>query len=306
MILNNTKNALPEASITISIQQFSPAPAPAVVALLHPMPEDRMLAFRTNVANRVRAGLAAGQQDAAVITQIANEQVAIAKAIANPHFTPAMAKAYGETMRALGTTISEADAVREVGSILRNRIEDCKGFVTLLSQPAFIAAVRAEAAQPAAAAKLYMLPPHKVEETIRRMVQPDDPAGAEPAVHVAASARGHQVTHQALAMIFEPQAGSLRAPLVQALVTAWPAANAGDIDTLATNWLKARYEPARAIAEGLREGGAMYQEALRRSEAMQQQKLSPGTAVPAPAPIITTPPVHAGMVRPSPDLVMEV
>ena len=86
---------------------------------------------------------------------------------------------------------------------------------------------RALAQQPPEPKKEFTLSARKIEETIRRLVQPNDPAGAEPAVHVAATARGHEVTHRALANMFRPKAGSLRAPLVDALATSWPTATGG-------------------------------------------------------------------------------
>jgi hypothetical protein len=139
------------------------------------------------------------------------------------------------------------------------------------------------------------------------MVQPDDPAGAEPAVHVAATARGHQVTHMALANMFRPKSGSLRAPLVDALASAWPTATGEQIQTLATTWLKQRHDPAHSIADGLKPEGAIYKEAMRRSELLQQQKLAATQAVaPAPSPVIHTPPVHMGVTRNLNEVAIEV
>jgi len=197
--------------------------------------------------------------------------------------------------------------MREVASILKNRVEDCKNFVTLLADVNFMESARALALQPAQPKAEYTLSPRKIEEVVRRMVQPNDPAGAEPAVHVAATARGHEVTHRALANLFRPKSGSLRAPLVDALASAWPDATGGQIQTLAQTWLKQRHDPAHSVADGLKPEGALYKEAMRRSELLQQQKLAQGAAVAAPpSPVIQTPPVHMGGLRNLSEVAMNI
>jgi hypothetical protein len=263
-----------------------------------------MLAFRTSVANRVREARAAGKPEGDIVLAVANEQRAIAQAISTADFSCKMTHAYLQEMAALQAPIAHDDAQREVNSIIKNRIEDCKNFVALLDHPAFLTAMRAEASQPAKPKTEYKLSTRKIEEVIRRFVQPNDPAGAEPAVHVAMTARGHQVGHMALANMFRPKAGSLRAPLVDALATAWPQASGEQIQQLAQTWLKARHDPAHSIADALKPEGDIYREAMRRAELLQNQKLGIATTS-APATQTTAPRIHAGVVQAKPELAVD-
>jgi hypothetical protein len=271
------------------------------------MPQDRMEAFRKTVANRLRDGRALGQKDDDIVVAIANEQRVIAQAIATEDFTCKMTHAFMNDMAALKSPVPHDEAMREMKSILKNRIEDCKNFVKLLADASFMESTRALAAQPAEPKKEFTLSARKIEEVIRRMVQPNDPAGAEPAVHVAATARGHEVTHRALANMFRPKSGSLRAPLVDALATAWPTATGEQIQTLAQTWLKQRHDPAHSVADGLKPDGAIYKEAMRRAEVLQQQKLGQAAvSAPAPSPVIHAPPMHMGMARSLSEVAMEI
>ena len=271
------------------------------------MPVDRMEAFRKTVADRLRDGRTAGHKDDEIIVAVANEQRAIAQAIATEDFICKMTHAFMNDMEKLKSPVPHDEAMREMRSILKNRIEDCKNFVKLLADETFMEGARTLAVQPPVPAKEYTLSARKIEETVRRLVQPNDLAGAEPAVHVAASARGHEVTHRALANMFRPKAGSLRAPLVDALATAWPQATGEQIQHLAHTWLKQRHDPAHSVADGLKPEGEIYKEAMRRSELLQQQKLGQVTAVAAPpSPVIHTPPVHMGTARNLNEVAMEV
>jgi hypothetical protein len=218
-----------------------------------------------------------------------------------------MTHAFMNDMAVLKSPVPHDEAMREMRSILKNRIEDCKNFVKLLADTGFMESTRALAAQPAEPKTEFTLSARKIEEVIRRMVQPNDPAGAEPAVHVAATARGHEVTHRALANMFRPKSGSLRAPLVDALATAWPTATGEQIQTLAQTWLKQRHDPAHSVADGLKPDGAIYKEAMRRAELLQQQKLGQAAvSAPAPSPVIHTPPMHMGMARTSNEVAMDI
>jgi hypothetical protein len=301
-----------EAFITTLIQPpaasfAAPNLAVAPVALPTSMPLDRMEAFRKTVANRLRDGRVAGLKDDDVIVAIATEQRAIAQAISTEDFACKMTHAFMNDMEALKSPVPHDEAMREVKSILKNRAEDCKNFVALLANESFRESASALASQPAQPPKEYTLSARKIEETIRRLVQPNDPAGAEPAVHVAASARGHEVTHRALANMFRPKAGSLRAPLVDALTTAWPTATGEQIQHLAQTWLKQRHDPAHSVADGLKSDGAIYKEAMRRAELLQQEKLGQNRqAATAPSPLIQTPPVHMGTARNLNEVAMEV
>lgn len=276
-------------------------------ALTYALPPERARAFQTSVANHLRAAHAKAQPEAAVIAQLVAEQVALAKALTTHDFVHAAASVYISEMAAQHATITMEEAHREIESIFKNRVADCKEFVKLLAQPEFITAVRAEAAQPAAVPQPYRLTPKKIEETVERLVQSTNKDGAEPAVHVAASARGHQVAHQALAAMFRPSA-SLRAPLVHALALAWPQASATQIEHLAEGWLLARHNPAHEIAKGLLPGGAIYQEAMRRADILQAQKLGemPVAVISKPNAAIAGPAIHQGIVQNVADLALEV
>lgn len=301
IVRNNAEKYKQEAVISTLV-----AAAEMPVTATPTMPADRMAAFRKAVANRLRA--ANGQLQAEIIVQIASEQAAIAKALVDPKFIEATTAAYAQELTLLSSNIPLAEAKREVESIFKNRVADCKGFVAALGQPDFMNAVVAEAAQPAAEVKPYALPARKIEETVRRLYQPNDPDGAEPAVHTAASARGQQVTHQALANLFRPS-GVLRAPLVNALTTASPKMTGEQVQALAGSWLKARHDPAHSIADALKPGGEIYNEAIRRAEAAQNAKLgltapAPALAAAAPSPITSAPRVVEGKLQTA-DLAMD-
>jgi hypothetical protein len=275
MILNSENNLFRELDISTHIQQL-----PTGVILPPNMPFERMTAYRTTVANRLREGVAKGQSEAAIITRVADEQRAIAQAIAVPAFSASMASAYAQELAQLNNPTPIEEAKREVDSILRNRIEDCKNFVWLLGQADFMASTREEMAKPAAPKGEYQLSARKIEEEIANLVTKAD-GGAQPAVHVGMSLRGHQVGHQALANIFRPKAGQLRAPLVDALTTVWPNATGEEIHDLAVRWLKARHDPAHAIADATKVGGAIYTGAMARAEQKQHEVLK--LELPAPA-----------------------
>lgn len=219
------------------------------------------------MADRLRANQ--GKDENATLHQMMAEQAAIANALSQHNFQHAAATVYIAEMTALHSPISMDEAHVEINSIFVNRIRDCHGFVALLGQPEFIAAARAEAAQPKAPHTPYRLPPEKVEEAITRLVQSNDPHGAEPAVHVAASARGQQVTHQALANLFRPS-GALKGALIDALATAWPQATGAELQQIAGHWLKARHDPAHETAKGMAPDGEIFKEAMRRAVIIQE------------------------------------
>ena len=231
------------------------------------MPPYRIEAFRRAMATRVRAS---GTDVAATIATLLREQQAIAVALADTTFAAAMSNDFVTELKLQEPNTTYEPDVKQAGmqmeAILGNRIRDAKGFAVLLGDSAFLDSVKTLAAQPAPAARPYDLPPEKKEEIVRRLVGAQDPDGPEPLVHVAAAALGHQIVHQALANIFRPKAGHLRAPLQEALARAWPEASPEQAEMLATNWLKARHDPAHSIADGLKPGGELYVAAMQRSE----------------------------------------
>ena len=62
------------------------------------------------------------------------------------------------------------------------------------------------------------------------------------------------------------------------------------------------------MADGLKPEGAIYKEAMRRSELLQQQKLEQGASAiaPPPSPVIQTPPVHMGGLRNLSEVAMNI
>lgn len=263
------------SAITAPAPQQRLRTAEIVSVSLPVMPEYRIAAFRMAAAARLRAGV--------TIPTLVREQQALMLALADPDFETAMAKAFVAEMQVQQPNpeyhVSLPAAQVQVHGILNNRIRDLHGFLGLLANPEFVKTIQAEAAQPAPAAKEYDLPPSKKEEVVRRLVQDADQAGAEPAVHVDASARGQRATHMALANIFRPKAGQLRAPLVDAMARHWPEATGAELEQLATTWLKARHDPAHSIADGLKETGELYMAAIARAE----QKKTPVPQVQTPA-----------------------
>lgn len=251
--------------------QSAGAPQPDSAAAL---PPHRVEGFARTVTARLREG--------ATIQALITEQQALAEALTNPAFVGTAVASFTQAMKAeqpnAAYHASPAEARREIESILKNRVRDAQSFASLLAQPEFIARTRALAAEPITPPQPYNLPPGKPAEIIRRLVQPTDVDGPEPAVHVAASALGQQMVHQALAVTFQPD-GALHAPLMTALRQAQPTLDEASIHRLTNQWLAARVGPAQAVADGLAPTGALYQEAMKLAEELQRHKLE-GKGVP--------------------------
>lgn len=284
------------ASVAEPKPSVAPPAQPVQTATPHPMPEYRRDAFARAVAARLREGTA--------VEKLVQEQRALAAALSDPAFERAMASAFIAEIKQQQPNAEYAVApeavLQQVKGILANRVADANGFIGLLTDPTFLAAARAEAEKPAPAAKEYDLPQAKKEEIVRRLVQANDPDGAEPAVHIAASALGQRIVHQTLANIFRPKAGNLRPELVDALARHWPEATGAELEALATSWLKARHDPAHSIADGLKVDGPLYKEAM--------QRIAPATALatpPVPAAKVQTPTVAPTKLAPSPELMMD-
>lgn len=251
------------------------------------MPAERMQAFLKVVANRLREGTASitdpvalASARAKITSEISDEQRVLAQAIGSEGFRNAAAAAYASELANHQQGVLLDEAKRETDSLLNNRIVDCGNYIRLLAQADFLAAAHAQALQPAEPAKEFTLSATKIAEEVDSMVLPYRPTGQQPAIHVGMTARGHQVGHQALADIFRPNAGQLRAPLVHALAVAWPTASGAMIEKIAGDWLKARHDPAHAIADALKPNGIIYKQAMAKAEALQQQKLAAGNNAP--------------------------
>lgn len=270
--------------------------APAPVTLPPNMPAERMVAFRSKVAERLRVVAASNpvfmtdvvartKAVEAETARMADEQRVIATAIHSDAFRAAMADAYAQELAQLQTVASLPEARRETDSIINNRVADCQNFIHLLRQPDFIASVYVEMAQRPKPKGEYKLSAKKIEEEVNNILYKAD-GTAQPAVHVAMSARGHRVGHKALAEMFKPQTGILRAPMIAAIAHAAPNYSGAQIEALATDWLKARHDPAHSITDALAENGEIYARAMALAEQKQgealAQQLPPQTITTAP------------------------
>ncbi len=293
----------------------SPAPVAASapvavaqgVALPPNMPLERLEAFRTTVADRLRlvaASNPAFMTDVVARTKaveaetarIADEQRVIATAIHSDAFRAAMADAYAQELAQQQTVSSLPEARRETDSIINNRVADCQNFIHLLRQPDFIASVYAEMAQRPKPKGEYKLSAKKIEEEVNNILYKAD-GTAQPAVHVAMSARGHRVGHKALAEMFKPKTGILRAPMIAAITHSAPNYSGAQIEALATDWLKARHDPAHSITDALMENGEIYTRAM----ALAEQKQGEALARQLPATVTTAPRIVQGtVVAPTP------
>lgn len=297
-----------QTQATASIAPGAVAPIPTSPT----MPDYRREGFARSVAARVRNAPSAEP----VFAAIHAEQQALIGALSNPQFGLTMAAALVNELKdqqpnaAYHVTQEAAQAM--VAPILENRIRDAQGFVALLADPAFRQQVSTLAAQPATPAQPYQLPDVKREEILRRLVQPNDPAGAEPPIHVAASAMGQRIYHQALADLFRPS-GVLRPSLVHALAQAAPSMKGEEIEALAQTWLKLRHDPAHTLADILAPEGELYREAMRRAELVRSHA-APAPTAPTPAPaapltdqsLITTPATYLGRTTDLASIVMDV
>ena len=223
-----------------------------------------------------------GATESSVMHQLASEHDALAAAL-DPHrpFSGTMAqclhKAINAQLRHPDAHIPEAEIARGIIGILQNRIADEKASAALLRDPQFlssIATLKSHTAQ-------GTLPPGKIEEIARRLLQPNDEAGAEPPIHVTAGALGHYIIHAALAEIFEPNQGPLVRPLQQAILSQSPHMPAERADTLARQWLQDRYMAAQGVTHTTAPGGEAHQQALTKSEAALAHKhgILPSTQV---------------------------
>lgn len=273
-----------------------------------PMPEQRAQAFMCTLAARLRLGAQSGIPFDTMVTTLVLEQQAMSAALQNPAFIETMATAFQQAMAqqqgnpAYALPIEEAR--REVRSILNNRVQDAHNFAALIVNPAFLKQAVELSHQPTPSAGPYQLPPNKSQEIIRRLVQPNDAEGPEPAVHVAASAIGQRIIHQALANIFAPD-GVLHKPLMQALQAAAPTMAYEAIHQQTLDWLAARQGPAQAVANGLTPGGAEYATAMQMAEALQRKPAPPAMQIAMPpVPQIVAPIQHTPL-RPRADLLMD-
>lgn len=277
------------SAVSVSSPARATNPAPAASPA---MPPHRRAAFVNSVASRLRAG--------AGVPVLVREQQALVTALADAQLEAAIVKAYCDEMAVQNPNpdyhVSAEEAREQIQGILRNRIRDAQQFITLLSDAAFLAEVKTQAAKPSPAPKEYDLPPEKKEEIISEL----NPGGNQPLVHIAANALGQRIVHMALANIYRPKSGGLADPLAGALARAWPEATGAQLQELAKTWLKARHDPAHSVADGMKPDGELLKEAMKRA----REQSVPTKA--APTLTVTAPVATKKTLKDTSELVMEV
>lgn len=238
--------------------------------------------FRARAAQSLRDAHAAGISDTACIARLAAEQQAFVAALADTDFLGVMRTAFlaawQQQLPAAAYQIPPERAEEQLKGVLANRRRDAQQYLQALNDPQFIADLRRMSARaPDRALPDYEIPSEKREDVVRRLVQPHDPAGAEPLIHIEANILGQRLVHQVLADLFRP-AGPLRVPLVAALGKYWPGADAGQRDQAAASWLKARHDPAHELAKALAHGAPLYNAAMQQARTALLLPATPATA----------------------------
>lgn len=257
-----------------NVGQASAASSPSLV----PIPPFRVRLFETGVGERLREESAKGISEAHTLQSIARERTALAAAIETEPFRAVFAQAYEQAHNTLQpqAPISAEQARRAIDDIIKNRANDARTLAQLVTQPDFIE--RAKNAPPKPAQ--FELPPEKITEMVARFTAEGSSYGIDARIHNQQAMAGHRVGHLALLQAFAEN-GPLQAPLAQALKAQLPDMDDTAIHALAGDWLESRREPAHAAAEALREGGAVYEAVMQRSDT-PPVKATSDAAKPAP------------------------
>lgn len=240
--------------------QATTANSPTLFAI----PPYRERLFSIGVGERLREGSAKGLSEVQVLQAIGQERTALAAAMESEPFREAFAKAYADAHNALmpNATVSIEQARLATDDIIKNRANDARQLAQLVTQESFLAKARTAPPKPAN----YALPPEKISEMVARFTAEGSRYGIDARIHNQQAMEGHRIGHLALAHAFAEN-GPLHAPLVDALKAQLPNMDDAAIQTLANDWLETRRNPAHATAETLREGGAVYQQVIERSDA---------------------------------------
>lgn len=249
------------------LPQAAPEPGQASTAnspSLLPIPPYRERLFTIGVGERLREGVAQGQNEAQVVSAIARERTALAAAIESEAFRDAFARAYSTAHNALmpQAPVNGEQARSATDDIVKNRANDARQLAHLVTQPDFLERARNAPPKPAQ----YALPPEKMTEMVSRFAAEGSSYGIDARIHNQQSMAGHRIGHLALAQIYAEN-GPLHATLVQGLKAQLPGMDDAAIAQLANDWLEARRDPAVATAAQLTDGGAVYQQVLQRSDA---------------------------------------
>jgi hypothetical protein len=249
------------------------------------LPVHKQAKLALDTALLLQQAQAAGVPAPEIIEQLAREHEALAGALQGDGafgaaFTHALTQALNAKLTDPASHVPASEIARGVQGILKNRAADAQLSAALLRAPEFLTTIDALKTQ------LHSgdLPAGKLEEITRRLVQPADPAGAEPPVHVTASALGHYLLHQALAEVFEPAKGPLTRSLQTALLQAHPQMMPERAALVARGWLHDRFVAARGIADAMAPEGGARMEGLQQAEALLAHKhAAPAPQVQAPA-----------------------
>ncbi len=242
------------------------------------MPTHRLEAFARIVA--VRASTA--QDKHMLYKTVAREQEALAAILRTQDIATVAARSLQEALNAkLPSThhITEAMALQSVEGIFANRAKDAKAFAGMMATDAMHTLIEGMARKPREASAV--LPPAKQQELIDRLVQAQDVRGAEPPVHVLASAVGQRLMHEALAEMFDEK-GALAKMLVGRLQKALPEQTEHACASLAHGWLAARRNAAVAVAESMAQDNPILMRAMQDSDALLKHKHA------TPEPVIQT------------------
>ena len=189
----------------------------------------------------------------------------------------------------------EQDMLRvSVEGIFANRARDAIQFSSIIFTPDFLALVRSLNKNPTQAKPT--LTAEKQQEIIDRLVQSHDMRGAEPPIHVLASAIGHRITHEALQSMFAPH-GKLYHALHAALQKSLPDYTESQCARIVQGWLAARKDAAIAVTDTVKQDGAALTTAMAQSSALLQAKNntapqstnSQTATIAATAPVVLTP-----------------
>jgi hypothetical protein len=225
---------------------------------LAPIPAYRTRQFSYGVATRLREGFQAGLSEAQVLSAVAREREALARALGSADFRQAFAQGYMNAYNALvpSAPITLEASVEATRELINNRINDAHTLAVLVCDAPFVAQARALAQTPNAAPS-DGLPPEKIEEMVSRFVHEPATFGVDAAIHKQQGMNGQRVGHQALYDVFSKDA-TVKQVLTQQLATQLPQ----DAARLAADWLDARAKPAAATVAALGEHGVVYQRVM--------------------------------------------
>lgn len=177
---------------------------------------------------------------------------------------PAEQLAYGKAM------LDEDVSRKSVESILNNRQLDLEALANEMELPNIRHEIEALRKGSSQLSQKLTFPPAKQESLIRSLLQPNEHANGEPAVHIYANAKGQIIEHEALAHCFNPE-GVLAKKFAELLTQKLPDLDADFVTHIAKNYLADRQQAALQTAEILTLDGPLVAQAVARSEKLQSR-----------------------------------